>query len=114
VKRSVSTRPPEPGKGDDPAERRRAFEAERAAARAAERKRKRVKDLEVEIAESEAELEKRREELKQDPGGNWAKLADLAKQEQALARRLDAAMTEWMTLSEELAGEADRATGDRA
>jgi ATP-binding cassette subfamily F protein 3 len=116
VKRSASTRPPEPAnaKADDPAERRRAFEAERAAARALERKRKRVKELEAEIAASEAELEARREELKQDPGGNWAKLADLAKQEQALSKRLDAAMSEWMSLSEELSSEGERATGDRA
>jgi ATP-binding cassette subfamily F protein 3 len=109
VKRSASTRPliePTPRAAAEPVTpeaKRRAFEAERAAARAFERKKKRVKELEAEIASSEAELERRRDELKQDPGGNWAKLADLARQEQALAKRLDAAMTEWMALSEELA-----------
>ncbi|APR81825.1 ATPase components of ABC transporters with duplicated ATPase [Minicystis rosea] len=105
VKRSVSTRPQAGAAADmDPEAKRRAFEAEKAAARALERKKKRVKELETEIASGEAELSRRREELKNDPGGDWAKLADLAKQEQALTKRVDAAMTEWMALSEELAG----------
>ncbi len=115
VKRSASTRPeaaapPADDAGRDgghpqtPEARRRAFEADKASARNLERKRKRVKELEVEIASGEAELERRRDELKQDPGGNWAKLADLAKQEQALAKRVEAAMSEWMTLSEEVGG----------
>ncbi len=107
VKRSASTRP----QAGPPAEmdadaKRRAFESEKAAARALERKKKRVKELEIEIADGESDLERRREELKNDPGGNWAKLADLAKQEQALSKRVEAAMTEWMALSEELSGGA--------
>jgi ATP-binding cassette subfamily F protein 3 len=101
VKRSASTRPAAEAEGD-PEARRRAFEAEKAAARAGERKKRRVKELEAEIASGEAELARRREELKRDPGGDWAKLADLAKQEQALSKRVDAAMAEWMALSEEL------------
>ena len=101
MKRSASTKPPVEAK-DDPEARRRAFEAEKAATRANERKRKRVKELEAEIASGEAELARRREELGQDPAGDWAKLADLAKQEQALAKRVDAAMAEWMALCEEL------------
>jgi ATP-binding cassette subfamily F protein 3 len=87
---------------DDPAAKRRAFEAEKAQARALERKKKRVRDLEEEIARGEEKLEQMREELKKDPGGNWAKLAELVKEEQALAKRVEAAMTEWMSLSEEL------------
>ncbi len=71
-------------------------------ARNLERKKKRVRSWESEIAAGEIELERRREELKQDPAGNWARLAELAKQEQVLAKRVEAAMTEWMTLSEEL------------
>jgi ATP-binding cassette subfamily F protein 3 len=107
VKRSASTRPQAGPPAEQDAEaRKRAFEAEKQAARALERKKKRVKELETEIASGEAELEKRRDELKQDPGGNWAKLADLAKQEQALAKRVDAAVAEWMALSEELGGGA--------
>ena len=107
VKRSASTRP-QPGVSPemDAEAKRRAFEAEKATARALERKKKRVKELEIEIAQGEADLGRRREELKNDPGGNWAKLADLAKQEQALAKRVDAAMSEWMALSEELGGGA--------
>ncbi len=115
VKRSASTRPQDgatengaPAKAApvelDPEARRRAFEAEKQAGRALERKKKRVKELEAEIASGEAELLRRRDELKQDPGGNWAKLADLARQEQALAKRVEAAMTEWMALCEELGG----------
>jgi ATP-binding cassette subfamily F protein 3 len=104
VKRSASTRPQVDASPQDPEAKRRAFEAEKAAARALERKKKRVKELEAEIAAGEAELSRRREELKKDPGGDWAKLAELAKQEQALTKRVDAAMTEWMALSEELGG----------
>jgi ATP-binding cassette subfamily F protein 3 len=105
VRRSASTRPADLRDGqasDNPAVRRRSFEADKAAARALERKRRRVKELEEEIASGEADLARRRDELKQDPGGDWAKLADLARQEQALAKRVDAAMSEWMELSEEL------------
>ncbi len=110
VKRSGSTRASVPPAADvesaDPATRRRAFEADKAATRALERKKKRLAELEVEVAEGEAELEKRRAELRDHPGGDWAKLADLAKQEQALAKRVDASMTEWMALSEELGAPA--------
>jgi ATP-binding cassette subfamily F protein 3 len=61
-----------------------------------------LKDLEAEIARGEAELERLRDELQKDPAGDWAKVAALATEEQALAKRVDGAMTEWMTLSEEL------------
>ena len=84
---------------------RPAPEADKAMQRAAERKAKRLKELEVEIANGEAELERRREELRGDPGGDWAKLADLAKQERQLAQRVEAAMAEWVALGEELAGQ---------
>ncbi|NUQ78176.1 MAG: ABC-F family ATP-binding cassette domain-containing protein [Polyangiaceae bacterium] len=99
VKRSAATVPTET---EDPAAKRRAFEAEKAQARALERKKKRVRDLEDEIAKGEEKLEQMREELKKDPMGDWAKLAELVKEEQALAKRVEAAMTEWMALSEEL------------
>jgi ATP-binding cassette subfamily F protein 3 len=102
VKRSGSTNPQV--EAQDPEARRRAFEVDKAAARNLERKRKRVKELESEIAAGEAELARRRDHLKEDPGGNWAKLAELAKEEQALAKRVEAAMAEWMALSEELGG----------
>jgi ATP-binding cassette subfamily F protein 3 len=102
VKRSAATVQAAEAASEDPAAKRRAFEAEKAQARALERKRKRVRDLEQEIARGEEKLEKMREELKKDPMGDWAKLAELVKEEQALAKRVDAAMTEWMSLSEEL------------
>ncbi|HTN91790.1 MAG TPA: ABC transporter ATP-binding protein, partial [Sorangium sp.] len=86
--------------------RRPAFESDKATARAAERKRKRIKELEAEIAAGESQLAEMREELKKDPGGDWAKLAEAARKEQALAKRVDAAMTEWMALSEELGASA--------
>ncbi|MDI1446244.1 ABC-F family ATP-binding cassette domain-containing protein [Polyangium sp. 6x1] len=105
VKRSASTVVP-PAKGpESPLDKKRAFEAEKAASRALERKRKRVKELEEEIAKGEAELGRMRDVLKQDPGGDWEKLAKMVSEEQALARRVDTAMTEWMTLGEELAVE---------
>jgi ATP-binding cassette subfamily F protein 3 len=107
VKRSASTRQsnPPPAAPKAAEDRKRVYEADRAASRAIERKKKRLKELEGEIARGEADLERMREELKQDPGGDWAKLAKMATEEQALTKRVDAAMTEWMTLSEELAGQ---------
>ncbi|TKD08400.1 ABC-F family ATP-binding cassette domain-containing protein [Polyangium fumosum] len=105
VKRSASTVVTQAKGPESPLDKKRAFEAEKAASRAIERKRKRVKELEEEIAKGEAELGRMREGLKQDPGGDWEKLAKMVSEEQALARRVDTAMTEWMTLGEELAAE---------
>jgi ATP-binding cassette subfamily F protein 3 len=115
VRRSGSTMPrADAASSSDPAERKRAFEAERAATRATERKRKRVKELEGEIAQGEAELEGMRERLKQDPDGDWAKLSSLVSQEQALSRKVEAAMAEWMRLGEELDGEPESQPGSPA
>ncbi|WP_437903745.1 ABC-F family ATP-binding cassette domain-containing protein [Sorangium sp. So ce327] len=113
VRRSGATMPPPDDAGaGDAAARRRAFESDKAAARATERKRKRVKELEAEIAAGESRLAEMREALKQDPGGDWAKLAAAAREEQALAKRVDAAMAEWMALSEELGASATTAGGE--
>ncbi|MEJ7730780.1 MAG: ABC-F family ATP-binding cassette domain-containing protein [Polyangiaceae bacterium] len=116
VRRSGSTRPPPPaetrsgeakaGPAPSEADRRRAHEADKAQQRATERKRRRLKELEGEIAKGEADLSALRDLLREDPGGDWAKLAAKAKEEQALSKRVDAAMTEWMSLSEELGGGA--------
>lgn len=95
-----------------PLDKKRSFEAAKAAARAMERKKKRVAELEEEIATGEAELERMREALKQDPGGDWAKLSRMANEEQALARQVDAFMSEWTMLGEEIAAFA--ATGKTA
>ena len=78
-----------------------AFEQQRQAARDKERRKKRVDELEKSIAAGEIELGVMRAKLKEDPGGDWAKLADLAKQEQALASKVDRMMSEWAKLSEE-------------
>ena len=51
----------------------------------------------------EAQLATLREELKQDPGGDWAKVATMAKEEQALAARVEQLLEEWAALAEELA-----------
>ncbi|MFO0588778.1 MAG: ABC-F family ATP-binding cassette domain-containing protein [Polyangiaceae bacterium] len=107
VKRSASTRPGAPAAKVDapqtPEEKRRAFEAEKAAARAADRKKKRVKELEGLIADGESKLAALREELKNHPGGDWAKVAELANKEQSLSKDVDRLMTEWMELSSEVA-----------
>lgn len=88
------------------AARKAAFEEERAAARAFERKRRRVAELEDAIEKGEEKLEAMRAELRDNPGGDWAKLAEAAKAEQELARKVDAMITEWSQLSEEVAVEA--------
>jgi ATP-binding cassette subfamily F protein 3 len=102
VKRTASTAPPAPI--DDAAARKRSFEADRLAKRARERKEKRVKELEELIERGEADLATMREALRGDPGGDWAKLAARANEEQALTKRVEEWMTEWSSLSDELAG----------
>lgn len=84
------------------AQKRRSFEADKAAARALEKKKRRLSELESEIAKGEEELSRMRELLKQDPGGDWAKLAERVKEEQAFAKKVEAWMSEWMALGEEL------------
>ncbi len=84
-------------------ERRRAFEAQKSRARALERKKKRISELERSIAGGETELQAMRAKLKEDPGGDWAKLAEMAAAEQALTKKVDAMMAEWAKLSQEVA-----------
>ena len=91
--------PPKPI--DDDAAKKLAFEAQRQAVRAEERKKRRIDELEKMIADGELQLVAMRAKLKEDPGGDWAKLAQLASQEQALAKRVDLLMVEWGKLSEE-------------
>ena len=47
-----------------------------------------------------------RDQLKEDPAGNWEKIANLAREEQALSRRIETMMSEWSSLNDELAREA--------
>jgi ATP-binding cassette subfamily F protein 3 len=86
---------------DDEAAKKLAFEAQRQAVRTAERRKRRIEELEKMIADADVQLLAMRAKLKEDPGGDWAKLAQLASQEQALAKRVDAMMAEWGKLSEE-------------
>jgi ATP-binding cassette subfamily F protein 3 len=95
-----------PSPEDGKAGRRANFEQEKAEARTQERKRKRVAELEDLIAGAEAKVATLREALKEDPAGNWEKIANLAREEQALTKRIEAMMSEWSTLSQEV--------GDRA
>jgi ATP-binding cassette subfamily F protein 3 len=82
--------------------RRASFEREKAEARAAERKKKRVAELEDLIAGAEVKVAALREALKEDPAGNWEKIANLAREEQALSKRIESMMSEWSTLSQEV------------
>jgi ATP-binding cassette subfamily F protein 3 len=91
------------GAPDDRVARRAAFEQEKAEGRAAERKVKRVAELEDLIAAGETKLLQLREKLKEDPAGDWEKIANLAREEQALTKRVESMMSEWTTLSDEIA-----------
>ncbi len=93
--KSVAPSAPVPAK-----ENKASFEAQKQATREKEKRKKRVKELEDLISAGERDLEKMREALKEDPGGDWAKLAQLAKEERSLTERVDAMMTEWSKLSE--------------
>ncbi|HEY2370497.1 MAG TPA: ABC-F family ATP-binding cassette domain-containing protein [Polyangiaceae bacterium] len=84
--------PPPPGKSS--------YEQQKAKARDEEKKKRRIAELESSIAVAEAEIEIMREKLKQDHGGDWARLAELAEREQELSRKVEGMMTEWAKLSE--------------
>jgi ATP-binding cassette subfamily F protein 3 len=83
-------------------DKQRAFEDQKNRAREGERKKKRVVELEKSIADGERELEAMRVQLREDPAGDWAKLAEMAKKEQALGKRVEAMMLEWTKLSTEV------------
>jgi ATP-binding cassette, subfamily F, member 3 len=96
-----SERPAKPeGEVSDRA-KKQAFEEQRNRARAQERKRKRIAELETMIADGEKQLEVMRAMLQEDPGGNWAKVAEMASREQSLAKKVENLMAEWANLSEE-------------
>ncbi len=104
AKKSEKPPPNAPPAKDEAAalkDKQRAFEDQKNKARALERRQKRVVELEKTIALGEKELAAMREKLKEDPGGDWAKLAEMAKKEQALGREVEAMMLEWTRLSTE-------------
>jgi ATP-binding cassette subfamily F protein 3 len=80
---------------------KKTFEEQRTRARAQERKRKRIVELESMISDGEGKLETMRGILREDPGGDWAKLAKMATEEQSLARKVESLMAEWAKLSED-------------
>ncbi len=84
---------------EDEAARKRHHEAQKQASRDREKQRRRVKELEDLIAAGEKQLAVMRATLKEDPGGDWAKLAKLAAEEQAVAKKVDVMMAEWEKLS---------------
>jgi ATP-binding cassette subfamily F protein 3 len=99
-RRKKSEQPPPPAPDDGG---KKKYEEQRTATRDREKQKRRMADLENAIALAETELEMLREKLKLDPAGDWAKLAGLAATEQALARRVEAMMSEWTKLGEVLA-----------
>jgi ATP-binding cassette subfamily F protein 3 len=80
---------------------KKAFEEQRNQARAGERKKKRIVELESMISDGENKLAVMRGLLCEDPGGDWAKLAKMAQEEQSLAKKVETLMAEWTKLSEE-------------
>ncbi len=79
-------------------------EAQKQSSREREKRERRFKDLEGLIGAGEKQLADMRDKLREDPAGDWAKLAKMAAEEQALAKRVDLLMTEWTKLGEELSG----------
>jgi ATP-binding cassette subfamily F protein 3 len=104
--RTEAPRKPErPVKSDGEAKehaKKQAFEEQRNRARNQERKKKRVVELETMIADGEKQLDAMRATLQEDPGGNWAKVAEMAAREQSLAKKVESLMAEWAKLSEEV------------
>jgi ATP-binding cassette subfamily F protein 3 len=78
------------------------YEAQRQAARGLEKKKKRIQELESSIAAGEKELDALRARLREAPGEDWEKLAKMARDEQALTKKVDSMLVEWARLSEEV------------
>ncbi|MGZ6096079.1 MAG: ATP-binding cassette domain-containing protein, partial [Polyangiales bacterium] len=102
TKARPSTKPPPP-----PPKEATSHDARKQASRELERKKRRVAELENGITVAEAEIAQMRAELAEDPGGDWAQLAEKAEQERALSRRLERMVEEWTTLSEQVAASQD-------
>ena len=94
---------PKPKSGAPPAQgdaaRKKQHETQKQEARDREKQQRRIKELEALIASGEKQLAEMRAKLKEDPAGDWAKVAKLAAEEQSVAKRVDAMMSEWERLS---------------
>jgi ATP-binding cassette subfamily F protein 3 len=84
--------------------KKKQHEAQKQASRDREKRERRFKELEDLIAAGEKQLAEMREKLKEDPAGDWAKIAKMATEEQALSKRVDALLAEWTKLGEDLSG----------
>ena len=84
--------------------KKKSHEAQKQASRDREKRERRFKELEDLIAAGEKQLGEMRAKLREDPAGDWAKLAKMAAEEQAVAKRVDTLLTEWTKLGEELSG----------
>jgi ATP-binding cassette subfamily F protein 3 len=78
------------------------YEAQRQAARSVEKRKRRVQELEASIAKTEQDLDSLRGRLRAAPGDDWEKLATMAHEEQALAKKVDSMLLEWAKLSEDV------------
>jgi ATP-binding cassette, subfamily F, member 3 len=76
------------------------YEASKAKAREEEKRKRRIAELESSIAVAETEIGLMREKLKEDHGGDWSRLAELAEREQELSRKVEGMMNEWAKLQE--------------
>jgi ATP-binding cassette subfamily F protein 3 len=90
-------------KVEEPDAKKSDYEAQRQKQRDREKKKRRVDELEKSIATGEKDLDAMRAKLREAPGDDWEKLAQLAKDEQALAKKVDTMLVEWARLSEEIA-----------
>jgi ATP-binding cassette subfamily F protein 3 len=86
----------------DKLDAKRDYEQKREQARNVEKKKKRVSELEKMIANGEQQIGALRSKLREAPEGDWEKLAKMAQEEQALAKRVDSMMAEWTQLSAEI------------
>jgi len=77
-------------------------QAQKQASRDREKKERRFKELMDLVAAGEKQLGEMRAALREDPAGDWAKLAKMVSEEQNLAKRVESMMTEWTRLGEEL------------
>jgi ATP-binding cassette subfamily F protein 3 len=88
-------------KSEPPPAGKSSYEAQKQKAREEEKKKRRIAELESAIAVAETEIGLMREKLKQDHGGDWARLAELAEREQELSRKVESMMNEWAKLQEQ-------------
>jgi ATP-binding cassette subfamily F protein 3 len=82
--------------------KKKQHELQKQVSRDREKRERRFKELEDLIAAGEKQLAEMRVKLREDPAGDWAKLAKMAAEEQAVSKRVDALMSEWTKLGEDL------------